>query len=229
MLQYLFGNKHLKKAQLWLRKFTPEQAFQHACLNGQLEVAQQLITIRPMIDISAKNEWSFRYACYYGHLEVAKWLLTVNPTIDISAENEFAFRGACCNGSLEVAKWLLTVKPTIAISDNKEDAFISACIMGHLEVAKWLQEMCPEKYQMLQETPTIWYNILSPLIKSTKILYLNVLDNCPICDDRVVQLSTLCRHQFCEPCLQKWLQNHNSCPCCRGNLANTAFQPILKK
>ena len=246
--RHFCGNGNLDKAILLLQAVPTinisadnEAAFRWACEYGHLEVAKWLLTIKPTIDISADNKAvcisaefgysAFISACGSGHLEVAKWLLTISPTIDISAENEYAFKCACTNGHLKVATWLLQIKPTITISAENDYAFRGACRYGHLEIAKLFQEMCPEKYQITQKAPAIRYNILTPLNKSTEILYLNVLDNCPICDDSVgvVHVSTPCRHRFCEPCLHQWLKTHNSCPGCRGNLKNTAFQPVLEK
>ena len=230
-------------------------AFKDACCYGHIEVCKWLLTISPKINISADNEYTFKLSCCNGHLNVAKWLLSVSPTINISdsafisacvtchldvakwllsvkpninisADNEAAFRWTCTNGHLEVAKWLLTVKPNINIFAHDEWVFKMACCHGNLDVAKWLQKICPDKYQIIQETPTILYNILTPLNKSTEIVYLASLDNCPICDESLAQVATQCRHMFCEPCLQKWLQTNTSCPCCRGNLKNTVVQPV---
>ncbi len=44
------------------------------------------------------------------------------------------------------------------------------------------------------------------------------MENCPICLNEMnldTQTSTQCRHQFCENCLNTWLENHNTCPLCR--------------
>ena len=180
-----------------------DKLFQYFCKSGQLEVCKLVIQVKPTINISANNELVFRLACCNGRLEVAKWLLQVKPTIDISAYNEEAFRWACLNGHLEVAKWLLQVKPTIDIFAYNEDAFRWACLNGHLEVAKWLQNLCPEKYQIMQKIPKIFY----------KIIKIKTLNNCDVCDKTKCKVKPLCNQLSCEPCLKTWLENNNSYPC----------------
>jgi ankyrin repeat protein len=88
-----------------------EDAFLQACENGSLDIAQWLLSFKPDINISAKNEYAFRKACKNGHLTVAQWLLNIKPNINISAKNEYAFCKACKNEHLEVVNWILSIKP----------------------------------------------------------------------------------------------------------------------
>jgi hypothetical protein len=242
------SNGHLEVAQ-WLLQVKPnidisaynEGAFRWACTYGYLHVAQWLLQVKPTINISACDKSAFKYACVNGHLEVAKWLLQVKPTIDISSEDEYAFCGTCRDGHLEVAKWLLQVKPTIDLCTADDYAFKNACVNGHLHVAQWLVSLAPNKY-------TIWIDprtnqitsIINPfspthLRKTSKVLHLNDIDECPICYNTQSNLQTPCGHQFCEPCLQKWLSdqkglsNKQSCPYCMANISatTTTFQPII--
>ena len=44
------------------------------------------------------------------------------------------------------------------------------------------------------------------------------MENCPICLNEMTletSVSTMCNHQYCETCLNTWLENHNTCPLCR--------------
>ena len=120
--------------------------FCYACKYGNLSVAQWLLSVKPNINISAKNEKAFLNACLKGHLLVAQWLLTVKLDINISAKDELAFCGTCFSGHLLVAQWLLTIKPDINISANDEEVFRNACTQGHLLVAQWLLELKPNLY-----------------------------------------------------------------------------------
>lgn len=43
---------------------------------------------------------------------------------------------------------------------------------------------------------------------------------CPICDENVCDTKTICKHDFCNTCLKKWIEKNNSCPMCRKNLAS---------
>lgn len=99
---------------------TAQQAFVRACVDGRLDLAKRLLSIKPTINISTLNESAFRITCYNGHIEVAKWLLAIKPTIDISADDEYAFRYACSNGHVKVATWLLEIKPSIAFHPFRE-------------------------------------------------------------------------------------------------------------
>lgn len=44
-------------------------------------------------------------------------------------------------------------------------------------------------------------------------------ETCPIClQDNKGMIKTDCDHVFCKECIKKWLDNNNSCPCCRKDL-----------
>lgn len=44
-------------------------------------------------------------------------------------------------------------------------------------------------------------------------------ETCPIClQDSKSMIKTDCDHVFCKECIKKWLDNNNSCPCCRKGL-----------
>ena len=56
-----------------------------ACKNGNVEMAQQILSENPTIDVLAAGEHAFRVACSNGHLKIAQLLISVKPDIDISA------------------------------------------------------------------------------------------------------------------------------------------------
>ena len=72
-----------------------------------------------------------------------------------------------------------------------------------------------------------------PLNMHTEVMYVDTLENCPICDEATNEIQTECGHCFCEKCIQKWMtSNHSSCPYCRTHLTNTLFyrlQPTFKE
>ena len=42
---------------------------------------------------------------------------------------------------------------------------------------------------------------------------------CPICLDDISNVKvTSCQHRFCSQCIDLWMVNHNSCPCCRQDI-----------
>ena len=117
-------------------------SFGSACRNGKLEVAQRILMVNPVMNVS-ESDFAFSSACHGGHLEVAQWLLSIKPTIDVSADEELAFCLACYGGHLKVAQWLLSINPTIDVSADDDSAFCMACLFGHLEVARWLLSIKP--------------------------------------------------------------------------------------
>jgi len=178
--------------------------FQYLCKKGYLSLAQWLLSVKPNIIISARNEEAFRYACGNGHLSVAQWLLSVEPTINISAYNEQAFMYACGRGHLLVAQWLLSVKPNINISAGYDEAFKYACKNGHLSVAEWLQSLNHQKYVISynKEMKIISYKINIIIPKYDEILHVNETElvDCSFCYE------VKCNHIFCEDCL-KYISN----------------------
>ena len=166
-----------------------------------------------------------------GKLTDAQRILKNHPDINISTNNEYAFRTACENGHLQVAQWLYQSKPTLDISAYKEEAFRFACAYGHLQVAQWIQSLNPNKYVILHvENKKIKYRIIQTLNKINTIVYMDQLDNCPICSESVCDIQTSCKHTFCESCIQTWFNSNQgqTCPYCRNCLSNTVFQPIMK-
>lgn len=48
--------------------------------------------------------------------------------------------------------------------------------------------------------------------------------DCPICFSNMKNKAvkyTICKHVFHKSCLNKWLQRHSSCPCCRSYVKST--------
>ena len=194
-----------------------DEAFIFSCRYGHLELAKWFLTIKPTIDISARNEYVFIRTCRNGHLDVAKWLLAIKPTINISAEDEYAFRTSCANGRLEICKWLLSVKPTINISVDNESAFIWSCCNGHLELAKWLYSINnnPDKYTLTIDNNKIIYWNIKRIYPFQQLPEGKTIEDCPICYDQQSTLVTNCGHMFCESCIDKYKKS--MCPICRHN------------
>lgn len=44
---------------------------------------------------------------------------------------------------------------------------------------------------------------------------------CPICWETITDHKTIeCKHKMCTKCLDKWLEENNSCPICRKKIQN---------
>ena len=206
-------------------------AFLISCEYGHLDVAKWLLKVKPDINISVNNECAFRYACVNGHLEVAKWLLKIKPDINISANNEFAFIHSCEYGHLEIAKWLLEVKPDINISAKNDLVFQIVCQEGYLDVAKWLLEVKPDIniYNIIEDYCNDeikkWLKSLKNCNNNNNYFKETIeIDNeqdcsCSICiTDKIANCQTNCGHNFCKSCIEKWMENKNSCPMCRNKI-----------
>ena len=101
-------NGHMEVEQ-WVMSFIVANdinAFIDLCINGELELAQDFLSINPEIDISVDNERIFKIVCENGYLEMAKWLLSVKPDINISIDDNHAFKYARKNGHMKLASWL---------------------------------------------------------------------------------------------------------------------------
>jgi len=113
-----------------------------------LEVAQWFLSIKPTIDISAKNEYAFRYACEKGHLEVAQWLQSLNP-------DKYYFtveHGKITNWEVRVS---LPIHPSETISLQEvpeEDRICVICQETQVEI----QTNCSHKF--CNECIQKWYN-----------------------------------------------------------------------
>jgi hypothetical protein len=140
-----------------------ESAFRLACYDGHLQLAQWLLSVKPDINISAKDEEAFRSACSGGHLKIAQWLLSIKPDINISADGEDAFQYACYYGHLHVAQWLQTLKPYLYIINYNEDgSYKSYCIRTKEEEQRLIQKIyafwlasdtTPNKDNLLYQLP----------------------------------------------------------------------------
>lgn len=120
-----------------------KESFHNACINGQLEIIENIKDSSPDIDISSEEEEAFRCACSNGNLEIVTWLLKMNPYIDISAKEEQAFRSACANGHLKIAQLLLKENPYIYVGALDNYSIRMACMNEKLEIIRWLSQIVP--------------------------------------------------------------------------------------
>lgn len=119
-----------------------QYGFEHACMNGHLQLAQTFLAKSPSLLQEAEIENKlFPNVCLLGKLNVAQWILSITPEINISKFAEGAFPGAVAEGRLDVAKWLLSVKPDIDITAG---AFRIALIHDHVEMAQWIFSVKPD-------------------------------------------------------------------------------------
>jgi len=201
--------------------------FEKACKTGNLN---DIIKCHTKVQASTLIH-GFCKACLHGNESIVCWLLDKYPTIDVSINIEYPFRMACAGGYVMIARMLLAFKPTIDIYALNDYAFELACRKRYLYVAQLLVSLNNMRYEI--ETDVIGDDYIEVLISwqihrqyTTPVVpKLLILDNkpvdivveCCVCQQTVSNVITECNHQFCEPCLTKWLiiERGEGCPYCR--------------
>ena len=108
---FLYEVRQLESGKLKAIIKNDISVFRHACLVGDLEVAQWSLSEKPRMAITKMElDEIFGVVCLKGFLELAQWLLQVKPKIDISAEKDFALKSAIKHGQTEVVSWLNELK-----------------------------------------------------------------------------------------------------------------------
>lgn len=107
---FLFEVKQLPTGKLKALVKNDLLAFRRACLIGDLEAAQWILTQKPRMAISRMElEEIFGVVCLKGDLAVAQWLLAAKPKIDIHADDDFAIKSATKNGHTHIIQWISTL------------------------------------------------------------------------------------------------------------------------
>ena len=121
-------------------------AFNLACVKGNLECVQFLVTV-PGIDLNKEDYEGcspFYNACYYGNIEIVKFLISLGNRINFAQpddQNNTALNLACYMNKLEIVKLLVTGLPEfdVNIVDHAGlTPFNTACYYGHIEIVKFL-------------------------------------------------------------------------------------------
>lgn len=64
---------------------------------------------------------------------------------------------------------------------------------------------------------------------------MNIHEECPICYENYekdnIRHTTVCGHSFHRSCVNKWIEEHNTCPCCRTEqgLIRPTFFPFRRR
>ena len=113
-------------------------AFEGACANGHLRVAQWIVQMVPRFDISAHNGYALRNACKNGKLIIVQWLFALMPEMNLGVHYHEPFRAACRKGHFSVVRWFLKVKPYLyEIEANEANTKIVSWNVRVEEDAQW--------------------------------------------------------------------------------------------
>jgi ankyrin repeat protein len=213
------------------RPLITSAAFASSCCSGNIELVNMLLNMFDNIDISINDELAFISACANGHLTIAKLLLELKPDIDISARDDKAFQKACVNGHLKVSEWLEQMFPDKYLIGGER---IIENDTTHINFNNDYEEELDGIYRNNQgdivTSYTYEYTIYKP-IKITKTIpekdIPKQIEDCSICLLTKSNVYTDCSHLYCESCISKWLNSHDSCPLCRAVLSEENMSSIV--
>ena len=120
----------------------PQNAFEWACENGNLERAKLLYEkYKTQINLSRNRCQTFRTVCSQNYRTIAEFLYIKShekgqEPIDIHAHTDEAFTTACEYGYLGLAKWLYETDQYS--TESIDSGMRHACSNGRLELAMWL-------------------------------------------------------------------------------------------
>ena len=130
------------------------EAFCHACLAGQLHVAQWL-RAQPGFDLGVCGNRAFAWscACTHGNFAVIQWLWSIMADAHFRPDLKRAFANACYYRNWAVAKWVVSVVPRVddlGIHDEDDSLIrrtVSDCIVpaqkAVLCLGRWLLSLDP--------------------------------------------------------------------------------------
>jgi hypothetical protein len=119
----------------WLLSLNPqknicERVFVNLCYHGHLDAAKWLLSKRPNIDVTTKNNHAFVWACEYArqawslnYLETAKWLLSLKPYYYILVLDKFGCFVSYKIREPKEIKWLERRIPLLAYHTNTDNDF----------------------------------------------------------------------------------------------------------
>jgi hypothetical protein len=205
-LLQLINEKRFNEANEFVRNQQIQTLFNNACFNGDLLVAQWLISdemeaSHGKIDLHANDEGAFRSACHKGNLLLAQWLISLGKDemeashgkINIHAKNDYAFIIACNYGHLLVIQWLTSLEASHGKINIHayECAFRVGCYNGRILVAQWFQSLCPDLYEVVIENNNIVsYNVIKRLKKIVNPDVSLIYTECSICQELQSDCST---------------------------------------
>jgi ankyrin repeat protein len=197
-----------------------ELIFRICCIRGHIEIIKWLLECKPDIDINIYDNTCFYVSCVNGHYDIVKLLMYLQPNIIYKIKDiDSLFSATCGNGHIKIAKLLLSNCKTILISSNNDSAFREACSFGHIEMSKWLVKKDPLRYYLELENNMIKkHYILNYPIIFDEIEDINKDQECLICLEDKVDLTTNCHHKYCSTCIIKWCVKNKTCPYCLQNI-----------
>ncbi len=132
---------------------------------------------------------------------------------------------AAKHGHIDVIHYVYSITENVDLSAYNHGGFITACEAGYIQVAEWYRSIKPEKYNFRMDN-----DVIIPIIrKDYPIREVKVCDrtSCAICWEDQSDLITRCGHQYCQSCIEEWMNTSPSCPYCRNSLEGNLPEPPL--
>jgi Leucine-rich repeat (LRR) protein len=106
------------------------------------------------------------------------------------------------------------------------DLFMRYCKSDEIEFAKLLVELYPNKiFIELEDNEIVDYGRIGKgLFKKAPLCFKTIKPiECCICLDKLSEVITHCKHQFCKLCTKKSLDENSKCPLCRQSIDNKIY------
>lgn len=212
---------------------------------NDINLVQYLYSLNPGVNLHYSDEKCFRQVCSNGNLELLQFLIEkTNGQINWYAQNNAGIQNALLLHRFPILRHLYKNISSYRLDDSAFQVFELAKRESEKQLEEILKERFPnieEKYKFYKEINSFINNsdkileliqnhtkqdleFIRDIIKSKRLhiplfainFSLNpVKEECPICKDHDVQLTTSCGHRYCIDCLSTWIARRDNCPYCR--------------
>lgn len=119
------------------------------------------------------------------------------------------------NDLIEYINIFVNCKIKIVFDSVIDKLFKRFCDDKKILIINKIIELNPDRYSVTIDDD---HNIIYKITKKYDKKIVNEIDNCIICFSNLSNIITDCNHQYCEDCLNKWLDINNNCAYCRNNI-----------
>jgi hypothetical protein len=218
-------NKKIETAK-WIYSVCPypdilenaENIFIHTC---DIEICKWLLSIKPDINIRAKDDEAFINGYRLHNYEFSHWLLSLDNTINIGSQDNCVFLITLRSRHFDEFDWLLSQKPHADLTIDNHYIFKYLCKRGHPSSVLHLMKHLPNLYKITLHASGEYVEEYEIIYKLNKVIdpSFTILDElCCICAESNNDVITSCSHSFCYSCLNTHYKKIQNCPICRNDI-----------
>ena len=122
-----------------------QQCFKNACLNGDIEIASNLLLLNPELNDQTDINDIFYRICSYNKLEMAKWYLNLNQDINIE---DYSIDSVIANENLEMIKWITSIKPNLINEEKIQNLLSGAFRYSNIDIIKYLLDYSKDYFDL---------------------------------------------------------------------------------